>query len=84
MSSDKVERPDRSREGDDMGTSIAAVALRARCPLCGSPVLSIGPQGHVLDEDLHPIPLGDDFGRGYTVCDDCAVLANLPSSLTLN
>jgi hypothetical protein len=67
-----------------MGTSIAAVAVRARCPLCGSPVLSVGRQGRVFDEELHPIPLRPEPGRGYTVCDDCAVLAYLPTSLTRN
>jgi hypothetical protein len=65
-----------------MGTSFAAV--RACCPLCGSPVLSIGPSGRVLDEDLHPIQLGDEPGRGYTLCDDCGILADLPTDLTLN
>jgi hypothetical protein len=66
----------------DMGTTIAAV--QALCPLCGSPVLSVGRSGRVFSEDLHPIQLGPEFGRGYTVCDDCGVLANLPTDLTLN
>jgi hypothetical protein len=65
-----------------MGTSFAAV--NACCPLCGSPVLSIGRTGHVLDEDLHPIQLGRELGRGYTLCDECGVLADLPADLTLN
>ena len=64
-----------------MGTSFAAV--HACCPLCGS-VLSIGRSGRILDEDLHPIRLGDELGRGFTLCDDCGILADLPTDLTLN
>ena len=65
-----------------MGTTIGAV--QAHCPLCGSPVLSVGRSGRVFSDDLHPIQLGPDFGRGYSLCDDCGVLANLPTDLTLN
>jgi hypothetical protein len=65
-----------------MGTTIAVV--QALCPLCGSPVLSIGRSGRVFAEDVHPIQLGPEFGRGYTLCDDCGVLANLPANLTRN
>ena len=65
-----------------MGTSLAAV--QAQCPLCGSPVLSVSRGGHVMSEDLYPIQLGPDSGRGYTLCDDCGVLADLPTDLTLN
>ena len=65
-----------------MGTTFAAV--QAFCPLCGSPVLSVGRTGRVLDEDVHPIQLGPELGRGYTLCDDCGILTNLPSNLTLN
>ena len=65
-----------------MGTTFAAV--QAHCPLCGSTVLSVGRSGRVFAEDLHPVQLGPESGRGYTLCDDCGVLANLPSNLTLN
>jgi hypothetical protein len=65
-----------------MGTTIAAV--QALCPLCGSPVLSVGRSGRVFAEDLHPIQIGTELGRGYTLCDDCGVLANLPTDLTRN
>jgi hypothetical protein len=65
-----------------MGTSIAS--LQAHCPLCGTPVLSIGRGGRVTSEDLHPILLGPEIGRGYTLCDDCGILADLPKDLTLN
>jgi len=65
-----------------MGTTFAAV--QAFCPLCGSPVLSIGRTGRVLEEDVHPIQLGPEQGRGYTLCDDCGILTALPSDLTLN
>jgi hypothetical protein len=47
-------------------------------------VLSIGRSGRVFAEDLHPIQLGLESGRGYSLCDDCGVLANLPNDLTLN
>ena len=65
-----------------MSTSFAAVS--ACCPLCGSSVLSVTRNGRVLDEDLHPIQLGRELGRGYSLCDDCGVLAALPGDLTLN
>jgi hypothetical protein len=65
-----------------MATSFAAI--NACCPLCGAPVLSIGRTGTVLEEDLHPIQIGPELGRGYTLCDDCGVLADLPADLTLN
>jgi hypothetical protein len=65
-----------------MGASV--IAVRACCPLCGSPVLSVGRAGKVLGEDLHPIQLGQDAGRGYSLCDDCAILTDLPDDLTLN
>ena len=47
-------------KGGVMGTSIATI--QAPCPLCGSPVLSIGRGGRVMSEDLHPILLGPDIG----------------------
>lgn len=65
-----------------MGTSI--VAVHASCPLCGSPVLSIERSGRVIDGDLHAIQVGREAGRGYIVCDRCALLADLPTNLTLN
>ena len=65
-----------------MGTTFAAI--QALCPLCGSPVLSVGRSGRVVGEDVHPIQLGPESGRAYTLCDDCGVLANLPTTLTLN
>jgi hypothetical protein len=68
----------------DMGTSIAIVAVQALCPLCGSPVLSVGRHGRVLSEDMHPIQISPEFRRGYSLCDDCGLLADLPNDLTLN
>ena len=65
-----------------MGTSFAAI--QAQCPLCGSPVLAVSRGGRVTSQDLHPIQLGPVSGRGYTLCDDCGVLADLPTDLTLN
>ena len=65
-----------------MGISLGAV--QALCPLCGTSVLAIGAGGRVVAQDLHPILLGPDLGRGYMLCDDCGVLADLPTNLTLN
>ncbi len=65
-----------------MGTMFAAV--QALCPLCGSPVLSVGSSGRVLSDVAHPIQIGRESGRGYTLCDDCGILTNLPSDLTRN
>jgi hypothetical protein len=65
-----------------MGTTFAAI--HAPCPLCGSPVLSVARGGRVVAEDFHPILLGRESDRAYTLCDDCGVLANLPGNLTLN
>ena len=65
-----------------MGTTFATV--QALCPLCGSPVLSVGRSGRILDDDVHPIQLGPELGRGYTLCDDCEILTRLPGDLTLN
>lgn len=62
-----------------------AVAVDARCPVCGSSILAVGRSGRVLTEDLHPIPLHRSRGsEGYMVCDDCGVLAQLSAALTLN
>ncbi len=65
-----------------MSTSFAA--LHACCPLCGSPVLSISRSGRVLDADPRPLQLGPRLGRGYSLCDVCRLLADLPGNLTLN
>ncbi|HXB56203.1 MAG TPA: hypothetical protein VN461_15595 [Vicinamibacteria bacterium] len=65
--------------------SFAVGAVDARCPLCGTLVLSISRSGRVLAADLHPIALGrHGGGGGYTLCDDCGVLADLPRDFTLN
>ena len=65
-----------------MGTSFAAV--QTHCPLCGSPVLSVSRGGRVTSEDFRPIQIGTVSGRGYSLCDDCGILADLPTDLTLN
>lgn len=64
-----------------MGTSFVAVGTH--CPLCDTSVTSVSRGGRVLVEDIHPIALGEG-GRGYTLCDECGVLADLPNNLTLN
>ena len=66
-----------------MSTAIAN-AVEAHCPLCGSPLLSVARNGRVVAFDMRAIPIGNEFGRGYSLCDDCGVLADLPTGLTLN
>jgi hypothetical protein len=65
-----------------MGTTITAV--QALCPLCGSPVQSFVRSRRAFAEDPRAVSPGPELGRSYTLCDDCGVLANLPSNLTLN
>ena len=60
------------------------VGVDARCPLCGESILSVDGGGRVTSEDLHPIALSRSGGEGYMLCDDCGVLAELPSDITLN
>jgi len=63
------------------------VAVDSRCPLCGDSVLSVSRSGRVLSDDLHPVALLPKRGggvQGYTLCDDCGVLTDLPAELTLN
>ena len=64
----------------------SVVAVDARCPLCGIPILSFGRGWRVVAEDLHPVPLHrrGGLGEGYMLCDDCGVLAELPRDVTLN
>jgi hypothetical protein len=59
-------------------------ALRAHCPLCGSPVLSVSRNGRAFEDAIHPIRMALDLGLGYTLCDACGMLADMPSDLTLN
>jgi hypothetical protein len=62
------------------------LAVDARCPLCGTSILTVSRGGHVLSEDLHPVPLrrSNRAGEGYMLCDDCGMLADLPLNSTLN
>src|SRR5688500_16688782 len=59
-------------------------SVDARCPLCGVSILSVGRGGCVLSEALHPVPLYTQGGCGYMLCDDCGILTQLPTGLTLN
>lgn len=65
---------------------VVAMAMDARCPLCGDSILSIGSTGRVIAADVHPIPLMKHglSGEGFLVCDSCAFLAHLPDDITLN
>lgn len=65
-----------------MATSMLAVS--ATCPLCGAPVLAVDGLGRVQSDDVHPVALGGHGNAGYTLCDSCGVLADLPTNLTLN
>jgi hypothetical protein len=67
-----------------MTTDLLA-AVDARCPLCGESILSVDRGGRVTSEDLHPIALSrGGAGEGYMLCDDCGMLAELPTGLTIN
>ena len=59
-------------------------ALSATCPLCGVPVLSVNGIGQVESDEVHPVSLGRHCNAGYTLCDGCGVLTDLPTNLTLN
>jgi hypothetical protein len=65
-----------------MGATFAPV--QAVCPLCESPVWSLGRIGRAFAEDKHPLQFRPESDRGYTLCDDCDLLASLPSDLTRN
>ena len=62
------------------------LAVDAHCPLCRASILTVSRGGHVITEDLHPVPLrrSNRPGEGYMLCDDCGVLADLPLNSTLN
>lgn len=62
------------------------LAVDAHCPLCRASILTVSRGGHVISEDLHPVPLrrSNRPGEGYMLCDDCGVLADLPQNSTLN
>jgi hypothetical protein len=62
------------------------LAVDARCPLCSTSILTVSRGGHVISEDLHPVPLhrSQRAGEGYMLCDDCGMLADLPLNSTLN
>jgi hypothetical protein len=63
-----------------------ALAVDARCPLCGVPILSVDLGGRVEASDLHPVRLYRSRGaaEGYMLCDECGLLAELSPDLTLN
>lgn len=65
-----------------MATSMSPIS--ASCPLCGTPVLAVDGLGHVESDETHPVALGRRSTAGYTLCDGCGVLADLPANLTLN
>ena len=77
--------PRPARVGVASERRLARVSINAECPLCGTHILSIGRGGRVTAEDLHPVPLHrGGRSEGYMLCDECGVLAELPSDLTLN
>ena len=64
-----------------------ALAVDARCPVCGATILSVGRGGRVMAHDLYLVPLRSHDRRavqGYTICDDCGRLAGLSTDLTVN
>jgi hypothetical protein len=69
-----------------MGTSGAAATLGTRCPLCGSPILSVGAHGIVRMEEARTMPLFNSrgMGQGYLLCEECFALAGLPQSMMVH
>jgi hypothetical protein len=63
-----------------------AVRMETGCPLCGTPIMSVGRRGDVRLEELHPVALfsARGMGQGYLLCEDCAILTTLPSDIALN
>jgi hypothetical protein len=62
-----------------------AVPVDARCPLCGTSILSVGRGGRILSDDAHPVSIyANKSCEGFVLCDDCGLLAELPTDLTLN
>ena len=61
-------------------------AVHARCPLCGTSILSVSTGGKVSAEDLRAVPIYNTrgVGEGFMVCDDCGLLTSLPPDITLN
>ena len=80
-----VSRTARAEEGGTMH-AIAAGGLRAECPLCGGSILTVGHGGHLDADELYAVPLHrrGRFGEGFTLCDECGMLADLPPDVTLN
>ena len=62
------------------------LAVDARCPLCRASILTVSRGGHLMSEDMHPVPLRRSHrpGEGYLLCDDCGILADLPYNSTVN
>jgi hypothetical protein len=60
--------------------------VEAFCPLCGTSILWVGRSGRVQAGVLHAVPLyrAGRPGEGLMLCDRCALLAGLPSDITLN
>jgi hypothetical protein len=72
---------------DNMATHAAAHAgAGANCPLCGESILTVNSRGHIVSEDMHPVPLYTHKrnGEGYMVCDGCGFLAQLSWTATVN
>jgi hypothetical protein len=63
-----------------------ALAIDPRCPLCRTSIVTVSRGGHLMSEDLHPVPLrhSNRPGEGYILCDDCGMLADLPFNSTKN
>jgi hypothetical protein len=63
------------------------VDLHVRCTLCDASLLSVGRGGRVTaSPEVHSVPVfrRSGTGAGIPLCDDCGMLAELRSGLTLN
>ena len=66
--------------------AIAAGGVETQCPLCDGPMLTVGRGGQVDADEPYAVPLHrrGRFGEGFTLCDECGMLADLPPDVTLN
>ena len=66
--------------------AIAAGGVQAQCPLCDASILTVGRGGQVEADDLYAAPLHrrGRFCEGFTLCDECGMLADLPPGVTVN
>jgi hypothetical protein len=64
--------------------SPAAVAVDARCALCGTAIDAEGTGVHNAHAVLISLYKHGGSPEGYLLCQECGLLAGLPSTISLN